>query len=210
MNAIKQFWAWLTGLFATDDPTRPVEQTKPAEHPQDVVQPRADKIAQTPAEYDQPVDQQEEYLQLMISLITANAETYEMDRRELMEAWNINNALFVEAAYLVDWAAVVRKYSGETIDRVLSSGTKFNFKRHPDLQQYVSQAIAAESAARTPPAPKNHGMGGETPSQPSGYVRKAGAGGGLDSWVWVRKDRGPTAAEEQAIREFQAKLDRQA
>ena len=210
MNIFQRLWAMLVYAWYQVSGKEDAQYQSSAEHPQDVIQPRADKIAQTPAEYDQPVDQQEEPLQSMISLITANAEIYEMDQRELMEAWNINNALFVEAAYLVDWAAVVRKYSGETIDRVLSSGTNFNFKRHPDLQQYVSQAIAAESAARTPPAPKNHGMGGETPSQPKGYVRKAGAGGGLDSWVWVRKDRGPTAAEEQAIREFQAKLDRQA
>ena len=210
MNIFQRLWAMLVYAWYQVSGKDDAQYQSSAEHPQDVIQPRADKIAQTPAEYDQPVDQQEEPLQSMISLITANAEIYEMDQRELMEAWNINNALFVEAAYLVDWAAVVRKYSGETIDRVLSSGTNFNFKRHPDLQQYVSQAIAAESAARTPPAPKNHGMGGETPSQPKGYVRKAGAGGGLDSWVWVRKDRGPTAAEEQAIREFQAKLDRQA
>ena len=207
MNIFQRLWAMLVYAWyqvsGKDDAQYQYDPEKVAEQ----VQPRADKIAQTPAEYDQPVDQQEESLQLMISLITANAETYEMDQRELMEAWNINNALFVEAAYLVDWAAVARKYSRKTIDRVLSSGTNFNFKRHPDLQQYVSQAIAAESEARTPPAPKNHGMGGETPSQPSGYVRKTGAGGGLHSWVWVRKDR---AAEEQAIREFQAKLDSQA
>jgi len=159
MNIFQRLWAMLVYAWYQVSGKEDAQYQSSAEHPQDVIQPRADKIAQTPAEYDQPVDQQEEPLQSMISLITANAEIYEMDQRELMEAWNINNALFVEAAYLVDWAAVVRKYSGETIDRVLSSGTNFNFKRHPGLQQYVSQAIAAESAARTPPAPKNHGMG---------------------------------------------------
>ena len=81
MNIFQRLWAMLVYAWYQVSGKEDAQYQSSAEHPQDVIQPRADKIAQTPAEYDQPVDQQEESLQLMISLITANAETYEMDQR---------------------------------------------------------------------------------------------------------------------------------
>ena len=158
-----------------------------------------------PAPAVELVDPQDPRLQAMIARITANAERYETDQPALMLEWASDRDLFVQAAYQVDWPAVLETYAPSTISRIMDTGTNFNFKGHTDLKGQIYKALNAESAARTAPAPKDHGMGVETPSQPSGYVRKAGAGGGLHSWVWVRKDR---AAEEQAIREFQAKLDR--
>ena len=46
------------------------------------------------------------------------------------------------------------------------------------------------------------------PSVPKGYVRKAGAGGGFDSWTWINDSREPTAQEQAALAAFQAAKDR--
>jgi len=202
MNAIKQFWAWLTGLFASDDPTRPVEQTKPAEHPQDVVQPRPKPAEPTPQE--EPIYTTAEQYGDM-SYFELNPKQLRKVLRNPSVAADIRRR--VETA---DYAEMARHYSDAALDDVREYGTEFAYT--PEIAKAIKDAVQTEWGIRRDPsrAPKGHGMGGETPSQPSGYVRKTGAGGGLDSWAWVRKDRGPTAAEEQAIREFQAKLDRQA
>ena len=207
MNIFQRLWAMLVYTWYQVSGKDDAQYQSSAE---DVVKP-APAAKPAPAVESAPavksVDPQDPRLQAMIARITANAERYETDQRAMMVAFDGDRELFVQAAYQVDWPAVLETYAPSTISRIMGTGTNFNFKGHTDLKGQIYKALNAESARRSPPPPKNHGMGGETPSQPSGYVRKAGAGGGLHSWVWVRKDR---AAEEQAIREFQAKLDSQA
>ena len=105
------------------------------------------------------VDPKDPRLQAMIASITANAEHYEADQRAMMVAFDGDRGLFVKAAYQVDWPAVLETYAPSTISRIMDTGTNFNFKGHTDLKGQIYKALNAESAARTPPAPKNHGMG---------------------------------------------------
>ena len=115
--------------------------------------------AAKPAPAVELVDPQDPRLQAMIASITANAEHYEADQRALMLEWDSDRDLFVKAAYHVDWHAVIQAYDTSTISRIRDTGTNFNFKGHTDLKGQIYKALNAESAARTPPAPKNHGMG---------------------------------------------------
>jgi len=58
MNIIKAFWAWLTSLFTEKPTMTPKELAKRIDAGERfapaAIRPRADKIAQTPADYDPP------------------------------------------------------------------------------------------------------------------------------------------------------------
>ena len=150
MNAIKQFWAWLTGLFASDDPTRPVEQTKPADHPQDVIQPRPKPAEPTPQE-GPLYTTAEQYGDM--SYFELNPKQFRKVLRNPSVAADIRRR--VETA---DYAEMARHYSDAALDDVREYGTEFAYT--PEIAKAINDAVQTEWGIRNPSrAPKGHGMG---------------------------------------------------
>ena len=97
----------------------------------------------------------------LVSEINARAQTFEMDQNAMVRLWNKNRKAFVEAAYQVDWPAVVSKYSNATVHKIMGSGTSFNIKGQNRLRKMVADAVTEESAKRAPKPRATNGMVGE-------------------------------------------------
>ena len=215
---MEKFVNWLKSVLGLNKPSPSNTFSKPAKtKPNPVKKPAVAKAKPAkPATPAKPsAGNKSTALPNMVNYIEKNAERFEMDQPALIAKWSKNKPLFEQAASQVDWVKVVSSYKTSVVQIVKGTGTNFNFENTPDLHHKVVKAAKKVSAARLAKAPTNHGMNAATGKQatragkqPRGYVRKVGAGSGMDSWVWHRKDRKPTAAEKKALKEFQAQLDK--
>lgn len=146
----KQFWLWIKSLparfmalFKKDE--QPPNVNEPAIKPGDVLN-------------EQPVPKTASAVDQAEAAIRLHAELYETNQPAFMSELEEHEDAFIEAAYRVDWPAIVRGYDNATIHRIQGSGTNFNFKGHPELRRMVAAAVAAESARRAPDAPATNGM----------------------------------------------------
>lgn len=126
---------------------------------------RIKKAAQTPAEYEpsdviteQPTPAMKSEIEQAESAIRLHAELYETNQTALMSEIEGHEDSFIEAAYNVDWPAIVREYTNDTITRIQGSGTSFNFQGHGKLRRMIAAVVSAESARRAGKAPDRNGM----------------------------------------------------
>lgn len=147
MKGLSKILAWFTGVLKSA-PT--ADESFDTETVEDIA-PNDENVVPDKTERQKDVE-------FTRDAIAENAELYETNQVALMEDYTRQPDVFVEAAYLVDWPAVVSKYSDKTMHRVLGHGTNLNFRGHDDLRWLIADAIDQVHAERSAGAPDRNGM----------------------------------------------------
>jgi hypothetical protein len=156
------YWPWaklkefVSGLFSDD-----AEQTEKAQQGEGSGDGSGRLLPEASQEerVHDPNTEREKDIAFTRDAIAENAELYETSQPDLMADYSGDPGLFIEAAYHVDWPAVVGKYHDDTIYRILGDGgTNFDFPGHPNLKKTILAAVRTESAKRTPEPRATNGM----------------------------------------------------
>ena len=154
MNIFAKIWAWFTGLFKS---APKVDEKADLETVPDIA-PNDDDVVPVQGNPSGGKTEHQKDVEFTRDAIAKHAELYETNQKALMEDYTGDPGLFIEAAYLVDWPAVVSRYSDKTMHRKLGHGTHLNFKGHDDLRRLITDAIDEVHAERSAGAPDRNGM----------------------------------------------------